>query len=239
MMKRQTLILIGSLFFAQVTLAQIYDKERVFEFTYSIENSKNAQKGIAYLACSETQGEEYLEGQYLIMWTTELKDFIYGSFKIGVGENTGVGEDKDSIYLHPMRQGVFGILEYSPFPIVYFPLKENKSWKWKVAIGEHWANKLKLSPQERNYKYEVTGVKSILLNKKFGKIDCYEIHATSINNKLKSSFLGLFNLDYGFVKMTYNNVDGSVIMFSLEDINTWKHYKEKAEKEQRNLFIKY
>ncbi|MGE0078914.1 MAG: hypothetical protein AB7S48_13725 [Bacteroidales bacterium] len=238
-MKRQTLILIGCLFFVQVTFAQIYNEERVFEFAYSIENSKDLQEGIAYLACTKTQKEDYLEDQYLVMWTTELKDFIYGYFKIGVGENTEVGENKDSIYLHPIRQGVFGILEYSPFPIVYFPLKENKSWKWEVSIGEYWANKLGLSPQNRNYKYEVTGVTSIFLNAQFGKIDCYEIHAASISGELKSSFVGLFNLDYGFVKMTYNNVNGSVATFLLKNINSWKYYREQADEEQRKFPIKY
>lgn len=224
-MKKQIFIaLISYLFFTQAICAQFYNNEKVFEFDYSIENSKNAHEGSVYLGCSKTQREE-LNGQYLIMWTSKLKDLLDNYFTTGV---TGVGEDKDSIFLHPPRHDSFGILEYSPFPIVYFPLKENKSWKWGVTIGEIWANKLELSPESRNYKYEVTGIKSIFSNIQFENIDCYEIHAISINGKLKSSFVGFFNEKYGFVKMTYNNVDGSVITLRLKNINSWSYYREKA-----------
>mgnify|MGYP001324214965 CR=1 FL=1 len=224
-MKKQILTVLSCLFLVHVTYAQFYNNEKVFEFDYSIENNKSIQKGTVYLGCSKTQREE-LSGQYLIMWTSKIKDLIDNYFSTGL---TGVGESKDSIFLHPPRHDSFGILEYSPFPVVYFPLERDKSWKWGVDIGEIWANKLGLSPEKRNYEYEVKDVKSIYLELQSGYIDCYEIHATSISGELKSSFVGLFSLDYGFVKIIYNNVDGSVIRFWLKNIDSWKHYREKAD----------
>lgn len=84
---------------------------------------------------------------------------------------TGMIENKYNIWLHPFRGKYFSVLEFSPFPYIKFPIKQDASWAWILNdISERWSDKRIIEYSVKvhaNYQYRITGKRQ--LKTSFGK----------------------------------------------------------------------
>lgn len=154
---------------------------------------------------------------YLIYYHSDLNDR-----KI-IGDMTGILQTKLEIMLHPPRLKYFSILEFNPFPQVYFPLFIDKTWENKIILKNEWNHKHAekfMEQKEISYKYLITGKEVVATG--IGNIISYKIVADSLNKKIPSYLISYFNEKYGFIKLEYLNLDGSKIIFLLESIHSKK-----------------
>ena len=135
---------------------------------------------------------------------------------------TGVVEDSSKIFLHPPRGYAFLMTEFNPFPIIKFPLKLGKTWKNENHIPPSMVEELiKINEVAvRTIQYKIDS--KIILKTALGDLVCYKVIASSkgeINEHPKESKLqAFFNEEYGFVKLNYTNIDGSLLTFDLVGI---------------------
>ncbi|MDX9847780.1 MAG: hypothetical protein RBT74_12425 [Tenuifilaceae bacterium] len=189
----------------------IYYSKRVFTFNVEIKKpSENYVNKKIYL----TTFDEYwpFDEQKWIGWTDKFQNIQF--------KETGVGETHAGIFLHPPRKNEFAILEFSPFPIVNYPLSVGKEWTWSLEIGTQWAKRAGIKNFDKVYNfvhtYKVTGDTIFLFNGIM--INCFVIEANCISPYGKSRLVACFNEVYGFVKLDYLNMDNSRFTFSLERI---------------------
>lgn len=197
----------------------IYNKDAVYKYeVIHAAPYKKENVSTIYLVCYGTPWLFDSLRQNEINWAYSFDEI----FKSTPG--TGVVENNDRIWLHPPRKNRFSILEYSPFPLIQFPLEVNKKWTWELALGKCWANK-ELGVKGKDlmkYEYVVVSQEEIKVDFLSENIKCYKVDAHSINPKFKSELISYFSPKYGFVRMEYKNRDESTIQFELVDIPTMK-----------------
>lgn len=198
-------------FFVLQLRTSIYYSKRVF--TFNVETKKSSENYVSKKIYLTTFDEYWpFDEQKWIGWAEKLQDI-----KI---KETGVAETPDRIFLHPPRENEYAILEFSPFPIVHFPLSVGKEWIWSLEIGSHWAKMAGIKNMNNSYtfkhSYKVTKDTAILFNG--GKVNCFAIEANCRSHYGNSRLITYFNNDFGFVKMDYLNMDNSRFIFSLERI---------------------
>jgi hypothetical protein len=186
----------------------IYYSKKVFTFNVEIRQTPNdiSIKKIYLTTFNELWP---YDDQKWMGWEDDLQNI-----KI---KESGVRETSTEIFLHPPRKNQYAILEFSPFPIVHFPLFVGKEWDWSLAIGAHWAKMAGIeyfdSVYNFNYSYKVTDKTTYNFNRSI--IDCYVIEANCKSPYGESKLISYFNDQYGFVKLEYLNLDGSCFKFSL------------------------
>lgn len=198
-------------FFIVQPRTSIYYSKRVF--TFNVEIKKTPENYLSKKIYLTTFDEFWpYDEQKWIGWEEKIQDIKF--------KETGVGETPAGIFLHPHRKNEYAILEFSPFPIVNYPLSVGKEWTWSLEIGSHWAKRAGIKNFDKVYNfvhsYKVTGDTTILFNGI--KINCFVIEANCISPYGKSRLVSCFNEVYGFVKMDYLNMDNSRFTFSLERI---------------------
>lgn len=197
---------------------QVYNKKVIYEYKYSIKNENNIiENGTIYLGCL---GHKWAldKKQYTAIWTTDISWFI------DIRITTGILETKDRIWLHPPRQGNFRILQYSPYPEI---IKNINFWKRDLDIGKYWEEeKFHITGNESlEFIYEKKEIKNCEINFLNDNLVCQLIYSESKNiNHRKTSFKGCFNEEFGFIEMTFKNIDGSIIQFVLTDIHDWDEF---------------
>jgi len=189
----------------------IYYSRSVFTFNVEIKNApENYLSKKIYL----TTFNEFwpYDEQKWIGWEEQLQCIK--------NKQTGVAETPNEIFLHPPRNDKYAILEFSPFPIVHFPLSVGKEWIWSLEIGSHWAKMAGIKNLNKTYtfehSYKVTRDTTILFNG--GKVNCFVIEANCRSPYGKSRLITYFNNEYGFMKMDYLNMDNSRFIFLLQRI---------------------
>jgi len=84
--------------------------------------------------------------------------------------------------LHPFRGKYFSVLEFSPFPYIKFPAKQNLNWTWVLNdISERWSDKRIIEysgKQHANYQYKITGKKTLATS--LGLQNCFVIKAIAL-----------------------------------------------------------
>jgi len=137
---------------------------------------------------------------------------------------TGLIENSKNIWIHPFRGKYFSVLQFSPYPFVKLPVERGSSWTWKLqGISERWSDPRIVeyqSKQEATYAYKITRKK--LLTTRFGELNCVVIHATAKLAIGSSNLTAYFNDQYGFVRMEYDNIDGSAIKLELIEVKLEK-----------------
>ena len=94
--------------------------------------------------------------------------------------STGVVDNEENVWIHPIRNGFFNSLETCPFPYVKLPLKIQSEWSDAMLIGEPWGDDKwgKWDGQLLlNYHYTITGKETI--KTKIGQIECYIVESTA------------------------------------------------------------
>lgn len=134
-------------------------------------------------------------------------------------ETTGAIENENNVWIHPPRNNFFEILELNPFPYVKAPLEIGTQWKWKLEIGENWSDKRWLEWKgeiENGYTYEIVDRKNI--STKLGTLDCFVIDAKANSRIGVTKLRSYFNPVFGFVKLEYQNIDGSTTILELDRV---------------------
>ncbi len=143
--------------------------------------------------------------------------YISHSGEAGFSEHTGVIENEKNIWMHPPRMMLFRILEINPFPFVN--LDNTKKWDWKLTIGSNWGDHRWTKWDgliENEMKYAAKGF--VNLQTSFGNIKCRKVMAEGKMPIGNTKLVSYFNEKYGFVKLIYTNIDGSLLTFNLKDM---------------------
>jgi hypothetical protein len=119
----------------------------------------------------------------------------------------------------PPRTGLFSILELDPFPYIKQPLHVGASWTWKLAFGDHWADKRWLVWKGKNenvIQYRVTGKK--LIHNNLGALPCYVVESEATSALGSTKLVAYYNEKVGFVKLAYTNIDKSSLTLELQRV---------------------
>ncbi|MBD98206.1 MAG: hypothetical protein CMO34_00030 [Verrucomicrobia bacterium] len=128
----------------------------------------------------------------------------------------GLIENDLNVWLQPPADGYFNTLQLNPFPLIQAPYKKGNRWKWSnsvntltgLQIQEKWEGNLEIS-----HEYSITDER--YLQTKIGRLPCYIVEANGKSKLGSTKLKSYFNLDYGFVKLEYLNIDGSRFIFEL------------------------
>jgi hypothetical protein len=134
-------------------------------------------------------------------------------------ERTGLVEDSTAIALNPPRNSGFALLQFSPYPEIEFPLSVGKSWNSSQTIPIEWAVLLKMEFENPVNVYSTFTVKArTTIETPLGSQTVWVIEGIGENRFRDTQTTLYFNKEIGFVKMEFENVDGSRIGMSLERV---------------------
>lgn len=205
----------------------IYYSRKVFTYNVEIRKKQTADLRTKIFLTTFDEVWFYDNEQKWISWVDQIQNISK--------KHTGVEETHSRIFLHPPRHNQYAILEFSPFPIVQFPLSVGKEWSWTNTIGYGWAKAAGI----QNFKdvsdfifyYKVTGNTTLKYDGE--TIRCFIIEASCKSQYGNSKLISFFNDKYGFVKMEYLNMDDSIFIFSLFEI------KDLSTVENSLMFLNY
>ncbi|NNF36163.1 MAG: hypothetical protein HKN68_18805 [Saprospiraceae bacterium] len=136
---------------------------------------------------------------------------------------TGIIENEKNVWAHPPRDRFFQILELNPFPFIQAPYEVGNKWNWSLGIGSYWGDERWKTWEggiENQYEYEITDKKTI--DTEIGELDCFEIKSTATSSIGKTYLTAYFNMDIGFVKLDYTNIDSSKTMLEIINFESQK-----------------
>ena len=136
-------------------------------------------------------------------------------------EWSGIVENERNLWMHPIRNCLFRILELNPFPYIQYPIEQGKNWKWKLTIGSHWGDerwKTWTGKIVNKYKYKITDTDCEVVTP-MGTLPCVKVEAVAKSRIGKTYLTAYYNDTYGFVKMDNTNIDGSRIVIDLVGVN--------------------
>lgn len=144
--------------------------------------------------------------------------YLYQNHKYGTvlsHEVGGIIEDSSRIFLHPPRNYQFELLELCPFPQVYFPLSQGKTWTGKLNIPTNWFrfNKVTNTALTVKCSYLIQNIEEV--DTKLGKIKCHLITATGESEIGQSFARFYYNDTLGFVKMAFTDPYANTIILDL------------------------
>lgn len=138
---------------------------------------------------------------------------------------TGLVENEQNVWLHPIRTGFFKSLETCPFPFVKYPLEAGKKWTDQMIISDRWANELWGNWQGQlalKYEYQIVGKGRI--ETPMGQLDCWKIKATATSDIGQAGSTFLFSEKYGFVQLFHRLITGIDIRFTLQEAKKGEVY---------------
>lgn len=142
----------------------------------------------------------------------EAKERNYGSI-------SGAIENEKNVWIHPPRDMYFEILELNPFPFIMAPYEVGTSWTWSLGIGDIWSDPRWMSWEggiENQYQYQIVDQKKVETS--LGKLECFIVEATAESRLGTTGLRALFNEDFGFVRLTYSNIDESKTILELIEV---------------------
>lgn len=148
-----------------------------------------------------------------------MQDPIYASLN-----STGVVENENNVWIHPIRKGFFNSLETAPFPFVKKPLQIGAKWTDQMKIGQGWGNEMWGQWEGsliQTYNYKIAGKET--LETPIGEIDCFVIESSSNSSIGETKLKSYFSEKYGFVRLEYELLnDLKVNMWLIETKNEVK-----------------
>ena len=132
-------------------------------------------------------------------------------------DTTGVIENEEKVWIHPIRNNEFFKTEVAPFPTVLFPISDTlmKKHNPKIYILRNWGI-YSDSVTESTYNYHGKELRAYLEDQ---DIECHKFEAQSFNNFHGiSQLIYYYHEDLGFLEMHYNTYDGDTIWFVLDKI---------------------
>ncbi|MDD5530985.1 MAG: hypothetical protein PHX21_13290 [bacterium] len=163
---------------------------------------------------------EVLKGSYGLQRQIEWRYYKNGKWKIG--ENTGVVEGAENIFLHPPRNGDFRFTELTNFPEIYYgkvypientsPMRALKKWSGRLNIGRGWGEWEGVTVETS----AKIGDKKCIRTRMKDSLECWQID-TKGESKLgiyKTTYY--FHTQYGFVRWEYKKPDSTRVILDLE-----------------------
>ncbi|WP_026231959.1 hypothetical protein [Neolewinella persica] len=137
-------------------------------------------------------------------------------------EGSGVIENERNVWVHPFRRDLyFAMLNANPYPFVRLPIQKGDRYNWELTIGGSkylhpiWTDLTESTL--RQHTYEVIGQRKY--ETPFaGRLEVWEIKATTTGEAGPSALTFFFHEDYGFVYLNYDNLPGSKFVFTLREI---------------------
>lgn len=213
---------------------RIYKVGSTFIYTYQYFTKQGQPKNFRFLE----DGWEFLESQEtdineitlkvksglepMIEWIPEYNQTLisYQPSNKDSYELTGLIENEANIWMHPPRDGMFRILQLSPYPSLVYPLKEGVEWSWIFKVGSHYADK-RWATWDGNITITTTykiGAKESRQTQ-WGDLEVWPIMAEATSELGTSRMTAIFNDDLGFLEMIFVNIDSSKITFKLKEVN--------------------
>jgi hypothetical protein len=135
-------------------------------------------------------------------------------------EITGVIDNQKNVWLHPPRGYTFKILELNPFPF-YYRDESIKHWSWNLQVGgSHYLDYRWIKtegPLQINCDY-VRGADEKITTA-MGSFTCKVVKATASSESqgimMRTNLKSYFHPDHGFMKLEYENINGSKIVIEL------------------------
>ena len=118
--------------------------------------------------------------------------------------STGLVENDQNIWMHPIRKGFFNALETAPFPYVKLPLEIGVTWTDQMLIGEGWGNEMWgewKGSLLQDYTYEISD--KVILETSTGDTECYKITSTCVSELGVTRLTSYFSPSCGFVRLEY------------------------------------
>jgi hypothetical protein len=112
-------------------------------------------------------------------------------------------------------------LEINPFPFIQKPYLKGNKWYWSLEIGSYWSDyrwKEWNGMIENKYTYEIVDTNSII-HTPLGELNCYKIDSYAESELGKTCLTSYFNETYGFVRLDYINIDGSILNIELYKVD--------------------
>lgn len=152
-----------------------------------------------------------------------LQRSFYNRFskRLPVEEYTGLVENERNIWFHPPRTFLFEILELNPFPYIRFPIKKNRTWRWKLTIGSQWGD-VRWKEWEgaivNHYKYRIADTNRTIITV-LGSMNCTVVESRAKSRIGTTQATFYFEEKLGFVKYEYVNIDGSTLTIDLVNVS--------------------
>ena len=183
--------------------------EYVFQATYSLDNDSTFIDTINLVCTGEVLEWDTLKKQKGIKWESLCNKRFLESL-------TGIVEDNNELWIHPPRFYIYSILELSAFPYINFPLKIGKKWEWSIDVGDTWLKKVDIKGDKlTNFTHSYIVKNENMIASNFGNLNCYIINATTTSSLGISTSKFYYNHKYGFVEMTFNNINETILHFKL------------------------
>ncbi len=203
----------------------IFKKGKVYHYKafYLGSNNDTLSNSFVNIRATGLRWDQQPESQDLIYY--EFLDYKADSIKLSNhkinkefqiwtdNSATGVTENIEQVWMHPIRNNQYKFTEVAPFPEVHLPLKKGEKWERIVNIGKGWGE---WDGQTVKSKYKISGRATYLLEG--SEISCWVIKSVAKCSSGKSKLLTLFNEEYGFVKMEYQNYENEKLVFELIDV---------------------
>jgi hypothetical protein len=126
----------------------------------------------------------------------------------------GVLQNKDRIWMHPIRQNQYRATEVAPFPEVKFSMRENQGWGGSLTIMDGWG----LFQGTVRNSYHMMGEETRTYG--FASLRCKKITAEGVHSSLgMSTVTYYFNPVYGFTEMLYEFYDKTRLDLVLEAVD--------------------
>ena len=142
-------------------------------------------------------------------------------------KNLGMVENSQNVWMPNPAGRIFNVLQSAPFLFIQQPYELGHKWNWSTEVPSQYSDPRWGDWQENekmDFEYEITGKKS--LETAFGILECWEVSAKGTGLIGQSSLVTYFHEQYGFVQMTYRNIDESTMVMKLLEIKEPKK-KEK------------
>ena len=182
---------------------------------FSLNTCQVKEKNIySYIISSKASSKIIKQGNFemnftkqeWLAWDNQLMlEYFYdtignGKIDSAIWENTGYRKDTNHLYIHPPRSNGLEILEYAPFPIIYYD--ESKTvWQDTFTIPNNsgWGKDLDNSIFYQNYKVIKRNKKEI------------EISASSTRGKDISTISYIYDFKKGFQTMDFVVLDSLTV----------------------------
>jgi hypothetical protein len=153
--------------------------------------------------------------------------------------STGVVENDENVWIHPIRKGFFNSLETAPFPFVKKPLKIAMEWTDQMQIVQGWGNEMWGQWEGQllqTYNYKIVGKET--LKTKIGEIECFVIESTAESSIGETRLKSYFSEKYGFVRLEYELLNDLKVNFWLIDTKTKMEFNDTRTFFQSKEYIK-
>lgn len=183
------------------------------KFKYNYEDKKYYLDKMILAVYENKKKSDLLEDQTLISYSFFN---MYDTIKISK-QLTGIIEDSTMLFVHHPRNKGFLITEFCPSIYLPMPIFVGKKYSSNLSIPNDFAKELKLKDTKSSttrVDYEVISLEPISTN--IGQLMCYKIYGRGENDIYgKTSTLIYFNSDYGIIKLVFENIDNSKIIFDI------------------------